>query len=63
MVGSLLLTLAVAGCGSASSLEEGVPEEATEFVPAPKIDFSKPKKHSSKSTAPKPAPAPEAAPE
>lgn len=54
MVGSLLLTLVVAGCGSSNSLESGMPED-TEFKPAPKIDFSKPKKHASKSTKAAPA--------
>lgn len=61
MVASLLLTLVVAGCGSGTSLESGMPaQDEAEFKAAPKIDFSKPKKHSSKSSKAAPAAAPAA---
>jgi len=45
MVGSLLLTLVVAGCGSGNSLAGMPAQDEAEFKAAPKIDFSKPKKH------------------
>jgi hypothetical protein len=47
---SLLVTLTVAGCGSANGLEDGVPEDAP-FVPAPKIGFEKPKRPSKSSSS------------
>jgi hypothetical protein len=47
---SLLVTLALLGCGSANGLEDGIPEDAP-FVPAPKIGFEKPKRPSKSASA------------
>jgi len=58
-IGSLLVIIGFVGCGPANSLEEGIPEDAP-YVPAPKIEFAKPKSRSSTTTKPSTPAKPEA---